>query len=156
MTAAPQVVGRLDRLGLSVATAESFTSGLVSAALAEVPGASRVLRGGVVAYASDVKAGLLGVDPQLLARGGAVQGEVAAQLATGAARLLGASCGVGTTGVAGPGAADGQPAGTVYLAASHGPQVRVRRLSLAGTRAAVRQAGATAALALLLGLLTDV
>ncbi len=152
MTAARQVVARLERLGLTVATAESFTGGLVSAALTEVPGSSRVLRGGVVAYAVDVKAELLGVDPQLLAHG-PVQDEVAAQLATGAAHLLGASCGVGTTGVAGPGPADGQAAGTCYVAACHGTDVRVRRLELAGTRSAVRRAGAAAVLALLLGLL---
>lgn len=153
MSQARQVVDRLDRLGLTVATGESFTGGLVSAALTAVPGSSRVLRGAVVAYATDVKTGLLGVDAAVLDGGGPVQGEVAAQLATGAARVLGASFGVGTTGVAGPGAADGHAAGTVYLAACHGSQVRVRRLALAGTRSAVRRAGAAAALALLLGLL---
>lgn len=155
MTQARQVVDRLDQLGLTLATGESFTGGLVSAAITAVPGSSRVLRGAVVAYATDVKTGLLGVDAGTLDRGGPVQGEVAAQLATGAARLLGASCAVGTTGVAGPGAADGHAAGTVFLAACRGDQVRVRRLELAGTRSAVRRAGAAASLALLLGLLEE-
>ena len=155
MTTGRAVVERLRELGLTVAAAESLTGGLVCAALTDVPGSSTVLRGGVVAYATEVKAQLLGVDAALLADGGPVQGEVAAQLATGAARLLGSDCGLGTTGVAGPGPSDGHPAGTVYVAASARDQVRVRRLELAGARGPVRRASADAALALLLGLLAD-
>lgn len=155
MTLAAQAVAVLRGTGLTVATAESLTGGLVTAALVDVPGSSRVLRGGIVAYAPDVKARLVGVDEELLAAGGPVQAEVACQLALGAARALGADCGLGTTGVAGPGAADGHPAGTVFVAASRAGTVRVRGLLLAGTRAAVRRAAADAALALLLGLLAD-
>lgn len=155
MTVAADVVRRLRSAGLTVAAAESVTGGLVSAAFVEVPGASQVLRGGVVAYATDLKARVLGVEEELLAAGGAVQAEVARQLAVGAARLLGADCGIGTTGVAGPGPDNGVPAGTVYVAASLGDEVRVRRLSVAGTRPLVRRAAVDAALALLLGLLTD-
>lgn len=155
VTPAGDVVGRLHAAGLTVATGESLTGGLVCAALVDVPGSSRVVRGGVVAYASDLKAGVLGVDADLLARGGAVQAEVARQLALGAARLLGADCGIGTTGVAGPGPDEGLPAGTVYVAASLGSTVRVRRLDLAGTRALARRATTAAALALLAGLLAD-
>lgn len=155
MTPAPDVVAGLRAARLTVATAESLTGGLVAAALVDVPGASDVVRGGVVAYATDVKAGLLGVDAGLLAEGGAVQAEVAAQLAEGATRLLGADVGVGTTGVAGPGPADGQPAGTVFVAACLAGETRVRRLTLAGTRALLRGASVGAALALVLGLLAD-
>src|SRR5699024_1630524 len=98
VTLARDVVGRLRDAGLTVAAGESLTGGLVSATLVDVPGSSRVVRGGVVAYAVDVKARLLGVDAALLDRGGAVQPEVARLLATGAARLLDADCGLGTTG----------------------------------------------------------
>ncbi|WP_324653221.1 CinA family protein [Georgenia sp. H159] len=155
MTLAREVVERLRATGLTVATGESLTGGLLSAALVDVPGSSLAVRGGVLAYATDVKARVLGVDDELLDTGGPVQAEVARQLARGAARLLGADCGVGTTGVAGPGPADGHGAGTVYLAVTLAEEVRTRRLLLAGTRPAVRRASVTAALALLSGLLAD-
>ncbi|WP_152192145.1 CinA family protein [Georgenia satyanarayanai] len=149
------VVERLRGAGLTVATGESLTGGLVSAALVDVPGASRVVLGGVVAYATSLKVQLLGVEQAVLDDGGPVQAEVARQLALGAARLLGADCGVGTTGVAGPGPADGAPAGTVHVAASLRGSVRCRRLTIAGTRPLVRRAAVDAGLALLLGLLED-
>lgn len=155
MTLAREVVERLRAADLTVATGESLTGGLVSAALVDVPGSSQVVRGGVIAYATDLKAHLLGVDEELLGAGGPVQAEVARQLARGAARLLGADCGVGTTGVAGPGPSDGHVAGTVFLAASLAEKVRTRRLVLAGTRQLVRRASVTASLALLAGLLAD-
>ena len=115
---ADAVVALLRELDLSVGTAESLTGGLVCAALTSVPGASTVVRGGVVAYASEVKADVLGVDPDLLAREGAVCEPVAAQLADGIRRVLGCAVGVSTTGVAGPDPADGQPVGTVFVGAS--------------------------------------
>ena len=99
-----------------MATAESLTGGLVCAALTDVPGASAVVRGAVVAYATELKAQVLGVDPDLLATGGAVQAEVARQMATGVCRVLGADVGVATTGVAGPDPQDGHPVGTVFVA----------------------------------------
>lgn len=155
MTLARSVVARLRTTGLSVATGESLTGGLVSAALVDVPGSSSVVRGGVVAYATELKSRLLGVDAELLAEQGAVHPEVARQLALGAARVMGAHCGIGTTGVAGPGASAGHPAGTVLVAAAHTGTVRVRRLELAGTRPLVRRAATAAGLSLLLGLLAD-
>jgi len=102
--------------GETLAVAESLTGGLVLATLTDVPGASDVLRGGVVSYATDLKAGMLDVDAALLAAGGPVQAEVAAQMAVGVARSCGATWGLATTGVAGPGPADGHPAGTVHVA----------------------------------------
>ncbi|MEE6287689.1 nicotinamide-nucleotide amidohydrolase family protein [Georgenia sp. MJ173] len=152
---AAAVVARLTAGGLTVATAESLTGGLVTAALTAVPGASAVVRGGVVAYATEVKAGVLGVDGSLLAAGGPVQAEVARQLARSAAGVMAADCAVATTGVAGPGQADGHEAGTVFVAACLDDRVAVRRLQLAGTRALVRRATVDSALALLLGLLID-
>ncbi len=143
------VVALLRERGLSVGTAESLTGGLVCAALTEVPGASAVVRGGVVAYATDLKERLLGVDATLLAAEGPVHPEVAAQLAVGVCRALTCDVGVATTGVAGPGPADGTPAGTVYVAVATPSGVRVRALALDGDRAAIRAASVAAALALL-------
>ena len=140
----------LRRRGATLATAESLTCGLVAAALASVPGASDVLRGGVAAYATDVKIGVLGVDAGLVARHGVVSAACAEAMASGARALLGADFAVSTTGVAGPGPSDGHPAGEVYVAVAgpHSAPVS-RRLLLPGDRAAVRQASVAAALALL-------
>ncbi|MEP6856090.1 MAG: nicotinamide-nucleotide amidohydrolase family protein [Pedococcus sp.] len=149
---AAEVVARLRDAGLSIATAESLTGGLVCAALTDVPGASAVVRGGVVSYATDLKTSLLGVDPGVLASGGAVQDQVARELALGAARVCGADLGVGTTGVAGPDPQDGKQVGTVFVAvarsAQAADQVEVRELSLIGDRAQIRAGTVTAALAL--------
>ncbi|MFG3352427.1 CinA family protein [Streptomyces sp. NPDC048001] len=133
MSAAARVLDLLARRGETLAVAESLTGGLVAAALTGVPGASRSFRGSVTAYATDVKSGLLGVDPALLAARGAVDAEVAEQMAAGVRRLLGAAWGIATTGVAGPDRQDGHPVGTVYVAVS-GP-------SGAGKSAALRLNG---------------
>ena len=113
--AARDVVHALADAGLTVATGESLTAGLLAARLADVPGASAVLHGGVVAYQNAVKTGLLGVPEDLLARAGAVDADVARRMALGARSALGADVGVATTGVAGPEPHQGQPVGTVWL-----------------------------------------
>lgn len=144
-----QVAGLVDLLrqaGQTVATAESLTGGLVCATLVDVPGASTVVRGGVVAYAADVKRDVLGVDPGLLEREGTVHPQVAAQLAAGARDVLAATWGLGTTGVAGPGPAEGHPAGTVHVAVCGPDGTTVQSLLLAGDRAAVRSGAARAVL----------
>jgi nicotinamide-nucleotide amidase len=146
---ADAVVALLRELDLSVGTAESLTGGLVCAALTSVPGASTVVRGGVVAYASEVKADLLGVDPELLAREGAVCEPVAAQLADGIRPVLGCAVGVSTTGVAGPDPADGQPVGTVFVGAIGPWGIVVEPLALTGDRDQIRAASVLAALTLL-------
>ena len=146
---ADAVVTRLRELDLSIGTAESLTGGLVCAALTSVPGASTVVRGGVVAYASEVKADVLGVDPDLLAREGAVCEPVAAQLADGIRRVLGCAVGVSTTGVAGPDPADGQPVGTVFVGASGPWGILVEELALTGDRDQIRSASVLAVLTLL-------
>ena len=146
---ADAVVTRLRELDLSIGTAESLTGGLVCAALTSVPGASTVVRGGVVAYASEVKADVLGVDPDLLAREGAVCEPVAAQLADGIRRVLGCAVGVSTTGVAGPDPADGRPVGTVFVGASGPWGILVEELALTGDRDQIRSASVLAVLTLL-------
>jgi nicotinamide-nucleotide amidase len=133
-------IGMLVERGLTVATAESLTGGLVCAALVSVPGASAVLRGGVIAYATELKAALLGVPADLLSARGAVDPEVAAAMADGARARLGADVGIATTGVAGPDPADGKPVGTVYFAIATPAATSATGLKLAGSRAEIRDA----------------
>lgn len=148
---AAAVLGLLAARGQTLAVAESLTGGLVTAALTAVPGASRVVLGSVTAYATEVKRRVLGVDAALLAERGAVDAEVARQMARGVRERLGADWGAATTGVAGPDGQDGRPPGTVYVAVS-GPGsggVVAQRLRLAGDRAAVRAGSVRAVLTLL-------
>jgi nicotinamide-nucleotide amidase len=133
----------------TVATAESLTGGLVSAALTEVPGASVVVRGGVVSYSTEVKASVLGVDPDLLARAGAVDASVAEQMAAGTRAVLDADYGVATTGVAGPDPAEGKPVGRVFVAVAGPGTSRVQVLDLRGDRALIRAQSVLAVLRLL-------
>lgn len=123
--------------GWTIGVAESLTGGLVTATLVSVPGASRVVRGGVVAYATDLKAGLLGVDAELLAERGAVDEAVAAQMAAGVRSATGADVGLATTGVAGPDPQDGQAPGVVFVAVSTPVASEVHRLDLTGDRSQV-------------------
>ncbi len=152
---AGQVLARLRSRGHTVAVAESLTGGLVAAALTDVPGASASFRGGVVTYATELKAALLGVDPVMLARHGAVYAPVAAAMAAGVRQRLGATYGVATTGVAGPEPSDGQPVGTVHIAVSAEDDTVVRTIALAGDRHGIRRLAVEHALGLLLGRLRE-
>lgn len=147
------LVGALRRRGVTVGCAESLTGGLVCAALTSVPGASAVVRGGVVAYAADLKAELLRVPAELLHVHGTVSAHTALAMADGARRVLGADIGLATTGVAGPEPSEGKPVGTVYVATTamiEGEQPRaVRALSLHGSRDQIREATVSQALELL-------
>lgn len=152
---AAQIIGLLAARGQTAAVAESLTGGLLAAALTSVPGASAVFRGGVVAYATDLKATILGVPTDLLERHGAVDPEVAAEMATGVRSRLAATIGAATTGVAGPDPSDGKPVGTVYIAVSIGPDAgpastAVRSLALRGSRDEIRRETVTQCLRLLL------
>lgn len=129
---ADDLVEEYARLGWTIAVAESLTAGLVAARIASVPGASAVLRGGVVAYATDLKAELLGVDRDLLARVGAVDPDVARAMAEGVRMRLGATVGLATTGVAGPDPQDGHPPGVVWIGVATPSGSTVRGLDLAG------------------------
>lgn len=149
-TAAQAVVEAFIERKATAATAESLTAGMVAAALASVPGASGMLRGGVVSYASEVKAEVLGVSPELLASAGSVDAEVARQMAAGARRVCRADYAVATTGAAGPEPHDGKPVGTVFIgvAGPHGTAVTGHVFD--GDRAAIRRAATQAALEALL------
>jgi len=149
------IVEVLTARGESVGVAESLTGGLVAGALTSVPGASVVVRGGIVAYATELKAELLGVPGDLLARRGPVDAEVAAAMAAGVRARLGASYGMSTTGVAGPGPADGKPAGTVFIAVAGPSGAEVRGLELPGDRAEVRNEAVRSVLSLLVSALRE-
>lgn len=154
MTSAEAVLDGLRRRGWTLAIAESLTGGALADAFVRVPGASDVLVGAVVAYATPLKASLLGVDAELLRREGPVHPEVAAGMADGVRRALAvagrpADVGVATTGVAGPDAQGGRWPGTVYVAVAGPDEVRVRRLDLPGDRQAVRAGAVEGALGLL-------
>lgn len=118
---------RLVHAGMTIAVAESCTGGLLGAVLTATPGSSAYVRGGLIAYADDVKADLLGVGRHLLVTHGAVSAEVAEAMATGARDRFDTTIGVGITGVAGPGASEHKPAGLVFVAvAGPGPGQVVR------------------------------
>ncbi|MFA9277202.1 MAG: CinA family protein [Rhodoluna sp.] len=144
-----ELIGNLTERGLSVSVAESLTGGLLCAALTEVPGASAVIRGGVVAYATDLKSSMLGVSEELLANRGAVDPDVALEMAAGVALQLGSDIGLSTSGVAGPEPQDGKAVGTVFIACVWGTKRVVEELSLAGTRNEIRSLTVHAALRLL-------
>jgi nicotinamide-nucleotide amidase len=122
----------------TVATAESLTAGLLAATIAGVPGASAVLRGGLVVYATDLKHSLAGVDAEVLATEGPVAASTAEQLAVGARTRCGADWGVALTGVAGPDSQDGHPVGTVFLGLAGPGHTEVMRLKLSGDRWTIR------------------
>jgi len=148
-----QVVSLLD--GRTIAVAESCTGGLMSARLTERAGSSEYFLGGVVAYSNEAKAQLVGVDPELTARAGAVSTEVAEALADGAAARFGADIGIGITGIAGPGGGtEEKPVGfvcfSVCVRRGDGPAARITRSArLPGNRADVRDRSTTVAMHLL-------
>lgn len=140
-----EVVAALVARGLTVATCESLTGGLVAGALTSVSGSSVVVRGGLVTYATDLKKQLAGVDAAVILRDGVVSESVARQMAEGVRTSLGSDLGLSCTGVAGPGPQDGVPAGTVWLAVAGDRDTLARELHLAGDRQQVRE-GTVAAL----------
>jgi nicotinamide-nucleotide amidase len=133
-----RIVAVLGQRRQTVAVAESLTGGLLGAAITTVPGASAVFRGGVIAYATDLKAALLGVPADLLAERGAVDPDVAGAMAVGVRERLGATIGMATTGVAGPDPADGKPPGTVHIAVSADGSAVTQTLALSGSRDEIR------------------
>ncbi|MHA7145943.1 CinA family protein [Arthrobacter sp. TmT3-37] len=143
---AAEVVALASGLGLTIATAESLTAGMVAASLAAVPGASAVLQGGIVAYQVSVKQNLLGVEGELLATAGAVDPRVAAAMADGVRVALAADIGISTTGVAGPAPHEGKPVGTVFTAISTPTGTEAFGHSFSGDRASIRSASCDAVL----------
>lgn len=140
-----RLIATLAARDLTVAVAESLTGGLLTSELIRTPGASAVVRGGIVAYDTELKHSLLGVDAGLLAVYGAVHADVARQMAAGVRAALTvadlpADIGIATTGVAGPDPQDGHPVGTVFVAIAIGMDIHVLELQLDGDREAIRSA----------------
>lgn len=148
------VTGAIGRR-LTVATAESLTAGMVAAVLADTPGASGMLQGGVVSYQNSVKADVLGVSRDLLDSVGAVDGKVAEAMAEGARRICGADIGVSTTGVAGPEPHGGKDVGSVYIGVATAGGATSFGYSFEGNRPEIRGQACAAALERLLEALAD-
>jgi nicotinamide-nucleotide amidase len=136
----------LRELGATVAVAESLTGGLLTAALTATPGASETVRGGLVVYATDLKATLASVPADLIAERGAVDPDVALALARGVRARLAATYGLGVTGVAGPDPQDGKQVGTVFLAIAGPQDETVAERAFTGDRASIRTAAVDATL----------
>ena len=147
---ATRAVALLRDQGLTVATAESCTGGLIAAAITDVAGASRVFGTGVVSYSCDCKRKLLGVSAATLAAEGAVCAATAAEMAEGVRRVGDADIGVSVTGEAGPVAAEAHPVGTVFIGLSDEQGTITEEHHFAGDRAAIRRQAAVAVLSLLI------
>ena len=150
-SASAELIALAREAGVTLATAESCTGGLVCGALTAVPGSSAAVMGGVVSYAIDVKRRVLGVSSEVLDDPalGAVSSECAEEMAVGAARVLHADVAVSVTGIAGPGGAEpGKPVGTVYIGISAQGLDKVIKPELrsASTRARIRNMSAGHAL----------
>lgn len=144
MTGASDLVSLLIEHNLRLAVAESLTGGLLISELVATAGASEVVLGGVVAYNTELKHSVLGVDAAVLNVHGAIHPDVAIQMAVGVREVLAvggvpAEVGIGTTGVAGPDSQDGHPPGTAYVAVAIGNDVRVKQLALTGERNDIRR-----------------
>ena len=159
MNEASALLQALRDQGLKLAIAESVTGGGLSAKVTDIAGSSDVFLGSVTAYQNEIKASLLDVDALLLSTKGPVCGEVAEQMAQGVRKSMADACGldpeivvgVSTTGVAGPGAQSGKPAGTVFIGlALPGSRAVHRELDLQGDRARVRDSASESAISWLL------
>lgn len=160
MSAASDAFEALRERGWTLGIAESLTGGGVAAEFVSVPGASAVLLGGVVAYATPVKHTLLGVDSELLAEHGPVHPQVALQMADGVRSAVavggrGADAGISTTGIAGPDSPDGQPVGTVHIGVVTPQGERTAAFRFAGDRAQIRAQAVQAAFSTLLDVLGE-
>lgn len=145
------IVKKAKRAGLTVCTAESLTAGMTASLIADIPGASSVLRGGAVTYCDEIKARVLDVKPETLERYTAVSAETAREMADGARELYGADIAVSLTGYAGPdGGTEDDPAGTVYIGLASTRGTSAARHRFTGGRNEVRLKAAATALSLVL------
>jgi nicotinamide-nucleotide amidase len=144
---ANSVVKKLIKKKASLSVAESITGGGLAAAITEVAGSSKVFLGGVIAYADEIKINELKVDAKTLKKFTAVSEEVAKEMAAGARKKFNTDYAIATTGVAGPGKAYGQKAGTVWIAIASKKEVFAIALALSGSRDLIRHATIESALA---------
>ena len=143
---AAQAVALLKQKDLKLCFAESLTGGMISSGIVDVPGASAVFNGAVVSYVNDVKTGVLGVSPDVIAEQTEISYECAEQMASGAAKILSADIAISVTGIAGPGGElPGKPVGTVFMGIYNRGEVSSVRLDLTGSRDEIRQKTASEA-----------
>jgi len=148
---AEQVQAAFVRRGLTLATAESCTGGLVAHVLTEIPGSSRYLVGGLIAYSNEVKQRELGVPTDVLKAHGAVSAQVARAMAEGVRARLGVGVATSVTGIAGPdGGTAAKPVGLTYIGVADADGAEVRRFLWAFDRSGNKRASAAAALRILL------
>jgi len=147
---AADVIQVLKAQGLTVATCESLTGGMICSTLVDVPGASQVVRGGLITYQTDVKTLLAGVDAALIQAKGVVSASVAEAMAKGARKRLLADIAVSATGMASPGSPEEPPAGTVFVGVASERGVRAIPLNLVGSRQEIRRQTVEAALVAIL------
>ncbi len=134
-----QVIHKLTDSGLTLATCESLTGGALGAALCSVAGASKVYRGGLITYASDLKTSLAGVDADWIKTNGVINGETARQMALGAAKQCQSVTAISTTGVAGPDGQDGHLPGEVWVGVMISDRVFSKQFHFEGGRELIRQ-----------------
>lgn len=147
---AADVIQVLKAQGLTVATCESLTGGMICSRLVDVPGASQVVRGGLITYQTDVKPLLAGVDDALIQAEGVVSAAVAEAMAKGARERLLADIAVSATGMASPGSPEEPPVGTVFVGVASERGVRAIPLNLVGSRQEIRRQTVEAALVAIL------
>ena len=134
-----EVVEKLKEKNLTIATAESLTAGLLSSKLAEIDGASKVFKGGIVAYQNEVKENILNIDSKTIDKYSSVSREVAILMAENVRKKLKTDLGVSTTGVAGPGLVGDKKIGTVFVAISFSEHNMCLELNLSGDRQSIRE-----------------
>ncbi len=140
--------------GISLCVAESCTGGLLGGLITAVPGSSDYFLGGMICYSDRIKSGVLGVPAQILENHGAVSSQTAASMAEQACRLFGAECGIGVTGVAGPGGGgEEKPVGLVYIAVQYGARLKTIENRFSGNRDQIRKETCDKALEALIGMI---
>jgi nicotinamide-nucleotide amidase len=146
---AEQIVKKLKKANLTLSVAESITGGGLGSAITDVAGSSDIFIGGLIAYSDEVKIKELGVSKSNIKKFSAVSEEVAKEMAIEIRKRFKSDIGIATTGVAGPGKAYGQKAGTVWIAISTSKYTDAIPLSLVGDRSSIRKATIDSAFALL-------
>ena len=152
-----EILQNLADRGLTLGSAESLTGGLFGAKVCEIPGASNVYKGGVIAYTPEVKSAVLGIKPSTITNNGVVSAIVAKEMAEGGAKALGVDICVSCTGNAGPTAQEGEaPVGRVYLGLSYQDNTWTIPLNLNGSRNEIRQATVDAMFAFINSLFVEI
>jgi len=135
---ANELIQKLSQQHLTISVAESLTGGLVAASLTQIPGASAVFKGGIIAYGDEIKQQVLKVDPALITKFTSISDPVAQSMATNVREIMNTDIGIATTGVAGPDKSDGFAPGIVFVAISIGDHKICQKLELVGDRTQIR------------------